>query len=156
MWQQLLNLAVQSTQQYQTVNANIRCIAMNPVCCAVPAAGNGGAQNAGGQACSHQVGAGGNGVAGPVAVLSSTPRDLYVLWQEYQVGIGGKKAARLFSAFERGRVKHKFTCCKVVCATIDPLVCGGLHSNVAINRIYNTYGCNSTVTSIINRMLADR
>jgi hypothetical protein len=72
---------------------------------AVPAAGNGGAQNnAGGQA-------GGQ--------VSSIPRDLYVLWQEYQVNFGGRKAARLFSAFERGRVKHKIARCKVVWATID-------------------------------------
>ena len=154
MRQQLRDLAVQSTRQYQTMNANIRRIAMNPVRCAVPAAGNGGAQNnAGGQA-GGQVGAGGIGAA--VAALSSTPRDFYLLWQEYQVGIGGRKAARLFSAFERGGVKHKFARRKVVWSTIDRLVRGGIHSNVAIDRIYNTYGCNSTVTSIINRMLADR
>jgi hypothetical protein len=94
MRQQLCDLAVQSTRQYQTMNANIRRIAMNPVRCAVPASGNGGAQNnAGGQA-GGLVGAGGNGAA--VAALSSTPRDLYLLWQEYQVGIGGRKAARFF------------------------------------------------------------
>jgi hypothetical protein len=154
MRQQLCDLAVQSTRQDQTVNANIRCIAMNPVCCAVPAAGNGGAQNNAGSQAGGQVGAGGNGAA--VAALSSTPRDLYVLWQEYQVGIGGRKAARLFLAFERGRVSINLHVAKLSGQqAIDRLVCGGIHSNVAIDRIYNTYGRNSTVTSIINRMLAD-
>ena len=38
----------------------------------------------------------------PVATLSATPRDLYILWQEYNVGIEGQKAARMFSAAERG------------------------------------------------------
>ena len=153
MRQQLRDFSMQSRRQYQTVNANIRRIAVNPLRCAAPAAGNGGVQNNGG----GQAGAaGGNGGAGPVAALSSTPRDLYVLWQEYQVGIGGRKAARMFSSFERGRVKHKFTRRKVVWSTIDKLVRGGLNANVAIDRIYNVYGRDSTVTSVINRMLTDR
>jgi hypothetical protein len=43
-------------------------------------------------------------IAGRVAApsLSSNPKILFELWREYQVGIGGRKAARLFSQSERG------------------------------------------------------
>jgi hypothetical protein len=40
-----------------------------------------------------------------VSTLSPTPRSLYILWQEYEVGIGGRKPARLFTPVERGKVK---------------------------------------------------
>ncbi len=43
-----------------------------------------------------------------VADLSPTPRDLYVLWDKYQFGIGGRKPARLFTRTEKGAVKHKY------------------------------------------------
>ena len=38
--------------------------------------------------------------------LSKCPKSLYVLWQEYEFGIGGRKPAKLFSAMERGKVKY--------------------------------------------------
>jgi len=81
------NLAIHSTRQYQTLNANVRQVAVNPACqLAAVARNNGGME--GGQ----------NGVVaveggGPVASLSPTPRDLYQLWQEFQVGIGGEEAS---------------------------------------------------------------
>ena len=92
----------------------------------------------------------------PVATLSATPRDLYILWQEYTVGIAGRKAARMFSAAERGQVKHKFSRQKVVWQTIVYLGCSGLQANVAIDWIYEVYGHENSVTNIINRMLEDR
>ena len=42
---------------------------------------------------------GGGGVAGLVAT-----KDFYILWEEYQKGIGGRKAARVFTREERGWV----------------------------------------------------
>ena len=53
--------------------------------------------------------AGGQQQAPAPATLMNWPCDLYVLWQEYQHGIGGRKAARLFTLSERGRVKFKST-----------------------------------------------
>jgi hypothetical protein len=41
--------------------------------------------------------------------LSPNPRDLYSLWQEYEFGIGGRKAARLFTAAERGDSSTRIT-----------------------------------------------
>ena len=40
--------------------------------------------------------------------LSWTPRSLYDLWAEYEIGIGGRKAAKDFTAAERGRVKRTY------------------------------------------------
>jgi hypothetical protein len=42
------------------------------------------------------------------ATLSANPRSLHVLWEEYKRGTGGRRAARLFTRDERGRVKHKY------------------------------------------------
>jgi hypothetical protein len=81
---------------------------------------------------------------------------LYILWQEWMEGIGGRKAARLFTPEERGRAKHKYTRRRVFWNTVDRLVRGGMEANVAIDRIYQHYGRNLTVTRILNSMLADR
>ena len=128
----------QQTRQYQTLNSNIRRIAIVPASRVVVGdqAGNGNGQNVPNT---------------PVATLSATPRDLYILWQEYTVGIAGRKAARMFSAAERGQVKHKFTRRKVVWQTIDYLVLRGLQANGAIDWIYEVYGHENSVTNIISQ-----
>ena len=38
----------------------------------------------------------------PPATLSSIPKTLHDLWDEYQVGIGGRKASKDFTFHERG------------------------------------------------------
>ena len=145
-------LAVYRTQtqrNYQTLNTNIRRIAMAPVCCI-------GANE--GVAEKRPVGAavGAANAIGGVATLSSTPRTIHLLWQEYTDGIGGRKAARLFTPQERGANKHKFTRRKVVWDTVARLVRGGMTANVACDRIYKHYGRQVSVTRIINAMLQDR
>jgi hypothetical protein len=90
------------------------------------------------------------------ATLSPTPRTLYLLWDEYEQGIGGRKAARLFSRQERGRAKHKYHRRKVVWDCIAALVRAGFTAQVAIDHVYQVYGENTTVTRIINRMKEDR
>ena len=92
---------------------------------------------------------------GGLAVLSANPRTLHVLWQEYNVGIGGRKPARLFTAQERGRSRYKYHRRKVVWDVIARLVRSGRTAQTAIDMIYATYG-HQSVTSIINRMRRDR
>jgi hypothetical protein len=72
------------------------------------------------------------------AMLSaSLRRSLHVLWEEYKRGICGRRAARLFTRDERGRVKHKYyRRNKMVWDLISILVCGGLTAQVAIDPIY--------------------
>ena len=52
------------------------------------------------------------------AMLSNCPRSLFELWQEYEFGLQGWKAAKRFTSRERGRVKYKYHRRKVVWDTI--------------------------------------
>jgi hypothetical protein len=144
------NFQIQSTRQFKTLNSNLNRIAIQPARRVAPNAGNDGND---GQHHNNPTAAGNNG---GVATLSPTPRCLYILWQEYQDGIGGRKAARLFTLRERGKVKQQFSRRKVVWETVERLVRGGVLANVAIDRIYQAHGRELNVTRIINRMLGDR
>jgi hypothetical protein len=144
---------IQSTRQHQILNANLNRIAMHPerrVAQRVAPNGNNRDQQ---QQQNDNVADGNNG---GVATLSPTPKCLYSLWQEYQGGIGGRKAAKLFTPHERGQAKHKFCRRKVVWETVERLVKGGLDGNVAIDRIYLAYGREQNMTKLINLMLTDR
>jgi hypothetical protein len=87
--------------------------------------------------------------------LMPNPRDLFVLWQEYEVGVGGRKAAKLFTRVEKGQVKFKYCRRKIVWDCIHRLVRSGHTSDNAIDEIYKVYGRSSSVTTIINRMRED-
>ena len=88
--------------------------------------------------------------------LSKNPEDLYILWKEYVEGIGGRKPARLFTLTKRGRVKSLYHRRKVVWDSISLQINAGMTAHVAIDRIYQAYGANQSVTLIINSMLRDR
>ena len=87
--------------------------------------------------------------------LLPNPRDLFVLWQEYEVGVGGRKAAKLFTRVEKGKVMFKYCRRKIVWECIHRLVRSGHSSDSAIDMIYDVYGRSSSVTTIINRMRED-
>ena len=89
--------------------------------------------------------------------LSKTPKSLFVLWQEFEVGIAGRKAARLFTRVERGRNKFIHYRRKVVWDSVAEQIRRGYSAQTAaIDRIYEVYGQELSVTQIINRMLIDR
>ena len=88
--------------------------------------------------------------------LSSNPRSLFDLWDEYTIGLGGRKAAKNYTPSERGKVKYKYTRRKIVWDVISSLTNSGLHAHVAIDRIYEYYGREKTVTQLINLMRMDR
>ena len=89
------------------------------------------------------------------AALSATPRNLYDLWTEWMVGIGGNKPARLFNLQERGKVKHKFCRRNVVWKLVSKLVNSRLTHHVAYDHNYKVYGQRATVTQIIERLKAE-
>jgi hypothetical protein len=92
-----------------------------------------------------------------MATLAPHPRNLHVLWQEYEYGIGGRKPAKDFTAAERGKVKYGYHRRKVVWDVISLRVRAGDSAQIAVDRIYDIYGgAGSTVSSIINRMRRDR
>jgi hypothetical protein len=78
------------------------------------------------------------------------------LWTEYQFGIGGRKAAKDFTAAERGRVKYTYHRQKVVWDAVAELVQSGWTSTAACNRIHEIYGRNLSVTAIINWVRRDQ
>ena len=88
--------------------------------------------------------------------LSKTPKSLFVLWQEFEVGIVGRKAARLFTRVERGRIKFIYYRRKVVWDSVAEQIRRGYSAQTAIDRIYEVYGQELSVTQIINKMLIDR
>jgi hypothetical protein len=138
---------IDRTRQYQNLNSNLRRIALQParrVNAANPNVADGNGNN--------------NAIQPPegVATLSPNPRTLYLLWEEYTHGIGGRKAAEEFTPHEGGQVKHKYTRRRVVWDCIARLVRAGLDANVAIDRIHQVYGQGKTVTTIINRLRVDR
>ena len=90
------------------------------------------------------------------ANLSPTPKNLYLLWAEWQTGIGGRKPAKEFTREERGKVKCKYTRRKVVWDQVSRMIRSGLSADVAIEQIYTSYGQGSSVTDIINRLRFDK
>jgi hypothetical protein len=91
-----------------------------------------------------------------VSTLSPTPRTIYILWQEYELGIRGRKPTRLFTPAERGKVKYSYHRRKVVWDVIASLVRTGDTAQVAIDRLYEVYGVAMTVSHIFNMMRQDR
>jgi hypothetical protein len=88
--------------------------------------------------------------------LSACPRDLFQLWEEYEFGLQGRKAAKRFSTRERGAAKYKYHRRKVVWDMIVQMIRQGHTYLTAIDEIYGIYGREATVTQIINRMRKDR
>jgi hypothetical protein len=93
-------------------------------------------------------------VPGPIALLQTCPRTLECLWDEYQNGIGGMKAAREFTRSERGRNKFKYSRRMVVWKCIQRLLERGGTVGTAVRRIHSVYG-EVSVTDIINKMRRD-
>ena len=89
--------------------------------------------------------------AAPAACLSPNPKNLFELWAEFQVGIWGRKPAKLFSSRERGgKTKYKYHRRLVVWRVISGLICQEMTPDAAIDCIYSVYGHQTSVTSIIN------
>ena len=144
------NTAATALRNYNILNRNINRVAMAPARVLAGPAAPGGqpATQAGGGNNQQQFAAN--------VTLSPLPRTLYDLWVEYTTGIGGRKAARDFSTIERGRDKYRFYRRKHVWDIVSNLVNAGVNSRVAVDRIYNHYGANKSVTKVIKDIMADK
>jgi hypothetical protein len=93
---------VEGRREFQMMQSNIRRIAIQPVVSAAAVANgpNGGAGSRSGSCamCHYS---------------NRQPTNTHLLWEEYEHGIAGRKAARLYKR-ERGRVKHKYCRRKLV------------------------------------------
>jgi hypothetical protein len=74
------------------------------------------------------------------------------------VGLGGRKAAKLFTAQERGgKVKHKYHRRNVIWTMVSGLVRSGMTADTAIDAaIYAVYGQQTRLTTIINAIKRDK
>ncbi len=73
------------------------------------------------------------------------------------MGLGGRKAAKLFTDQERGgKVKHKYHRCNVIWTMVSDLVRSGMTADTAIDAIYAVYGQQTSVTTIINAIKRDK
>ena len=144
------NNAATNMRNHTVLNRNINRIATEP---ARRVAGGGQAAAANNQQPAAAPVANNYGGGG---TLSPTPRTLYDLWVEYQTGIGGRKPARDFTAQERGRDKYRFYRRKHVWDIVVNLVNAGVQARVAIDRIYNHYGANRSVSNIIKDIMRDK
>jgi hypothetical protein len=148
----ITGLKIGMERNFGIVNGNVRRLAMQPTRnLAVLATTATNQQNQGGVAA-H---AGGDR-AMMLATLMPTPRSLHDLWQEYEFGVGGRKAAKLFSYTERGRSKHKYHRRKIVWDLISGLVRQGHTADAGIDRIYAVYGGQTSVSNIINGLKRDK
>ena len=89
------------------------------------------------------------------ASLSKCPRTLYALWNEYEFGLNGQKAAKNFTSRERGKSRFTYSRRKVFWDKVIELVRAGHTSFTAIDLISNVYR-NRSVTQTINLMMRDK
>ena len=92
----------------------------------------------------------------PNAQLSRSPKSLYLLWDEYERGLGGNKAAKDFTERERGAVKYNYYRRKILWEVVERLIRRGHTSRGAIDIIRAAYGQSKSVTQVINLMKDDR
>ena len=90
----------------------------------------------------------------PITRLSKCPRTLHDLWGEYKLGLGGFKAAKLFTARERKgamQILQKKYFWKIVAE----MVRAGESADAAINKVCRVYGQSRTVTQVLNCIRED-
>jgi hypothetical protein len=90
------------------------------------------------------------------AKLSSCPRNLLLLWQEYLYGLEGNKAAKDFTSVERGRVKFKFCRRKCFWEVMVKLCNAGFTDLSSIDKVHQAYGMKLSVSAILALMMKDR
>jgi hypothetical protein len=79
------------------------------------------------------------------------------LWDEYDKGLGGQKAARDYKPTEKGANKHNYSHRRVFWAKVDQMIeSRGLSLVVAIDIIQAANGKNNSVTAVLNQMKQDR
>lgn len=99
---------------------------------------------------------GGDPTVNERAVLSKCPRTLFVLWQEYEFGLSGNKAAKLFTPRERGRNKFSFCLRKPCWNLVIAMIQHGYNNNSDIDKVYSVYGYTLTVTKVLRLVRLDR
>ena len=93
------------------------------------------------------------------AELSNMPPDLITLWREYQFGLNGKQAARLFTTAERNanrKTKQKFYRRGQVWQCMKRQIHRGLTPEQAALELHTVYGNEARVSTIIDLLIKDK
>ena len=94
------------------------------------------------------------------ATLSAHPRTLMELWEEWMHGIGGRKAARLFTSAERnnrqGKIKQRYYRRNILWKLMDSMIRAGDTPQAVSHKIRQAYGFRSSITQITNRYNYDK
>lgn len=77
----------------------------------------------------------------PAAVLVHNPKDLYTIWMEYEFGVGGRKAVRMFTPAGEEVLARctSFTVAAIVIwdKIIELITCAGHTAQTAVDTIYD-------------------
>jgi hypothetical protein len=92
----------------------------------------------------------------PPPRLSSRPKDLYELYREYQFGVGGMKAARFFTAAERGMCRYTYSLRLGFWKIVDSLIRKGHTADTAVDSVYAAYGASLPVVTILRSIREDK
>jgi hypothetical protein len=90
------------------------------------------------------------------AKLSSFPRNLLLLWQDYLYGLEGNKAAKNFTSVERGRIKFKFCHRKCFWEVMVKLCNAGFTDLSSIDKVHQAHDMKILVSAILAMMQKDR
>ena len=130
----------------RTMNTNIRRISAQPFCRVVASSSTPPEPNRASNITNTKT----------TVKLSGSPPDLFVLWDEYEKGVGGHKPARDYTPAERGaNNKHNYSHRKVFWDAVKRLIERGNTFDTAIDRILAVYGRAKSVKAILNAMKGD-
>ena len=141
MKNEMISILAEHRQYMVTINSNVRRVAIQPVVRrSVPSSSSARAA----------------GTATKPAQLSRSPKSMYLLWDEYEIGLEDNKAAKDFTQHERGAVKHSYCRRNAFWEVVERLMRRGHTSRVAIDMIRAAYGLSKSVTKVITLMRDDR
>ena len=92
----------------------------------------------------------------PKAKLAKNLKSLYILWHEYEFGIGDRRPAKSFSRKERGMCRHLYSKRNIFWSLVVEMVRRGNTANSAIDKIYEVYGFKTSVTDILRELQKDK
>ena len=92
----------------------------------------------------------------PKATLAKNLKSLYILWHEYEFGVGERRPAKTFSRKERGSCRHVYSKRNLFWSLVVEMIRRGHTANSAIDKIYEVYGFKTSVTDILRQLQKDK
>lgn len=84
--------------------------------------------------------------------LTRNPKSLFVLWYDYEFGVGERRAAKTCSRKDYGKNRHVYSKRNIFLSLVVEMVRRCHSANSAIDKIYNAYGLKTSVTEILKKL----